>query len=98
VVANAFASVEEHSEPAVVDDGEIDVAARELVDSPPLVVLRWAERRFGSRLVFATAFGAAGCVLVDLIGRYRLAIDVVTLDTGLLFDETYEVWHALEER
>jgi phosphoadenosine phosphosulfate reductase len=60
--------------------------------------LRWAADRYGSRLTFATGFGAEGCVLVDLIGRHQLAIDVFTLDTGLLFPETYDLWKQLETR
>ena len=49
-------------------------------------------------MVFATGFGAEGCVLIDLVARHGLAIDLVTLDTGLLFDETYALWRRLEER
>ena len=43
-------------------------------------------------------FGPEGCVLIDLIGRHRLPIDLFTLDTGLFFDETYELWRGLEKR
>ncbi len=63
-----------------------------------LDVLRWASARFGQRLTFATGFGVEGCVIVDLIGRHRLPIDVFTLDTSLLFPQTYALWKRLEER
>src|SRR5262249_15610094 len=43
-------------------------------------------------------FGPEGCVLLDMIGRHRLPIDVFTLDTGLLFPETYALWRRLESR
>lgn len=69
-----------------------------LETAEPLDVLRWSAEAFGPRLTFATGFGAEGCVLVDLIGRHRLPIDVFTLDTGLLFPETRELWGRLEER
>ena len=71
--------------------------ARALEGRPPLEVLRWAVDRF-PRITFATGFGVEGCVLIDLIGRHALPIDVFTLDTGLLFPETYELWHRLQER
>ena len=74
-----------------------DVGAA-LETAEPLDVLRWSAAAFGPRLTFATGFGAEGCVLVDLIGRHRLPIDVFTLDTGLLFPETYALWARLEER
>ncbi len=61
-------------------------------------VLRWASRQFGRRLTFATGFGAEGCVVIDLIARANLPIDVFTLETGVLFPETYELWRTLEQR
>lgn len=77
---------------------EIDRAAEVLEGRTPAEILAWAAGRFAPRLTFATAFGAEGCVLVDVIGRHRLPIDVFTLDTGLLFPETYALWRQLEER
>ena len=77
---------------------EIADAAEALEGRSPADVLAWAAGRFAPRITFATAFGAEGCVLVDLIARHHLAIDVFTLDTGLLFPETYALWRRLEER
>lgn len=75
------------------------VQARETLDGRSAVeILAWAAERFGPQVTFATAFGAEGCVLVDLIGRHGLAIDIFTLDTGLLFPETYALWRRLEDR
>jgi phosphoadenylyl-sulfate reductase (thioredoxin) len=64
----------------------------------PEEVLTWAADRFAGRIVFATGFGAEGCVLIDLIARLRLPIDLITLDTGLFFDETVALWRRLERR
>ena len=60
-------------------------------------VLHWATSRF-PRLTFATGFGVEGCLLVDAIARASLPVDLFTLDTGLLFPETYDLWRRLEER
>ena len=60
--------------------------------------LRWAAARFAPRMALATGFGAEGCVLIDLVARHSLPIDLFTLDTGLLFPETYGLWRELEER
>lgn len=73
-------------------------ADRALEGRAPEQVLAWAAERFAPRIVFTTAFGAEGCVLLDLIARHRLPIDVVTLDTGLLFPETLAFWLRLEQR
>ena len=59
-------------------------------------LLRWGSRLLGPRLTFATGFGAEGCVIIDLIARASLPIDVFTLDTGVLFPETYALWRKLE--
>jgi len=61
-------------------------------------VLAWAAGRFAPRIGLATGFGAEGCVLIHLIGSQQLPIDIFTLDTGLLFPETYELWRRLEAR
>jgi phosphoadenylyl-sulfate reductase (thioredoxin) len=76
----------------------VAVDVSDLEGRPPASILAWAAERFAPRITFATAFGTEGCVLVDLIARHHLPIDVLTLDTGLYFPETYELWRRLEER
>ena len=60
--------------------------------------LRWAEATFAPRLTLATGFGAEGCVIIDLVARMGLNVDIFTLDTGVLFPETYDLWKRLEDR
>lgn len=79
---------------AVIDIG---AASRALEGSSPVEILRWATSRV-PRVAFATGFGAEGCVLIDLIAREQLPVDVFTLDTGVLFPETYALWRALEAK
>ena len=67
-----------------------------LEGKPPTEILAWAVANLGPRVAFATGFGAEGCVLIDLIARAKLPIELFTLDTGLLFPETYALWAALE--
>ena len=81
-----------------IESIHIGTAARELEGRSPAEILRWASQQHGDKLTFATGFGAEGCVIIDLIARHSLPIDVFTLDTGLLFPETYELWHQLEAR
>ena len=79
-------------------EATLERRAAELEGRPAADVLRWAVERYAHRLTFATGFGPEGCVLIDLIGRERLPIDLFTLDTGLLFEETYALWRVLEKR
>lgn len=73
-------------------------ASQGLAGKTPLEVLAWAAANAGPRVAFATGFGAEGCVIIDLIARAQLPIEVFTLDTGLLFPETYALWRELEAR
>lgn len=81
-------------------DARIDVPARaaELEGKAALEILTWASRTVGPKLTFATGFGAEGCVIIDLIAKAGLPIDLFTLDTGVLFPETYALWRALETK
>ena len=94
------------AEAAVTDGGRrqaasaraaaLDDARARLADAAPSEILRWAAERFAPRLAFATGFGPEGLVILDLVARHRLEVDVFTLDTGLLFPETYALWRVLE--
>jgi len=86
------------SNPTRTESDDLEAAAWRLEAHPPERILAVAAARFGPRIAFATGFGPEGCVLLDMIGRHRLAIDVFTLDTGLLFPETYDLWRRLEAR
>ena len=76
---------------------ELERRSEDLEGSRPEEILYWASRRFSSKLTFATGFGPEGCAIIDMIARYNLNIDIFTLDTGLFFPETYELWAKLEK-
>lgn len=48
--------------------------------------------------VFTTSFGAEDMVLIELIHANRLPIEVITLDTGRLPEETYQLMQRAEAR
>jgi phosphoadenosine phosphosulfate reductase len=50
------------------------------------------------RVVFTTSFGLEDQAIAHAIFVQGLAIDVVTLDTGRLFPETYDLWDRTETR
>ena len=50
------------------------------------------------RVVFTTSFGIEDQAITHTICSQALAIDVVTLDTGRLFPQTYELWAQTERR
>jgi phosphoadenosine phosphosulfate reductase len=57
-----------------------------------------ARREISGRMVFTTSFGIEDQVIADSIFTQEIGIEVVTLDTGRLFPETYELWSKTERR
>lgn len=49
------------------------------------------------RSVFTTSFGMEDQIITHMICEQGLEIDIVTLDTGRMFEETYAVWEATEK-
>jgi len=49
------------------------------------------------KIVFTTSFGIEDQAILQLINDRDLDIDVVTLDTGRLFRETYDLWAKTEQ-
>jgi phosphoadenosine phosphosulfate reductase len=60
-------------------------------------VLQQAVRDF-PQVCFASSLGAEDMVLTDLIDKYRLKIEMFSLDTGRLPQETYNLMQAVFER
>ncbi|MDO8349519.1 MAG: phosphoadenylyl-sulfate reductase [Gallionella sp.] len=62
-----------------------------------VAVLRQAVNDFAP-VCFASSLGAEDMVLTDLIARHGLDIEIFSLDTGRLPQETYELMQAVSER
>jgi phosphoadenosine phosphosulfate reductase len=60
-------------------------------------LLAGAVHRFG-RVVYANSLGAEAMVLTDLIATEVPQIDMVSIDTGRLHEETYELLEKLQRR
>jgi phosphoadenosine phosphosulfate reductase len=60
------------------------------------VVAHEAKSELNGRRVFTTSFGLEDQVLSHFIFGAKLPIEVITLDTGRLFPETYELWAKTE--
>jgi phosphoadenosine phosphosulfate reductase len=58
-------------------------------------LLAWAIERFGRRFAVVTSFQAEGMVVLDLARRIDPGVRVLTLDTGRLPEETFQVIEAV---
>jgi phosphoadenosine phosphosulfate reductase len=61
-------------------------------------VLEEMARWFGSQAKLACSFQKETSVLIDMCARLDAPPGFFTLDTGVLFPETYEMWSELEDR
>lgn len=54
-------------------------------------LIEWAQQTWGSRFAVVTSFQAEGMVLLDMAARRDPGVRVITLDTGRLPEETYQM-------
>jgi phosphoadenosine phosphosulfate reductase len=56
-----------------------------------LEIVEWAVKKFENSLVFASSMGAEDQVLTDMLVKVSPDTRIITLDTGRLFPETYQI-------
>lgn len=74
---------------------ELSLSLTRLAPAARLAELR---RALTGRIVFTHGFGLEGQLIFHWLCELDLDIDVVTLDTGRLFPETYALWAETERR
>jgi phosphoadenosine phosphosulfate reductase len=70
----------------------------DLESASPQEVLEHLVEHFHPRLYVACSFQKEASVIMDMLLRIEPEARFFTLDTGLLFPETYETWRQLEDR
>lgn len=53
---------------------------------------------YTDKVVFSTSFGQEDQVITDFIDKAKAAITIFTLDTGRMFQETYDVFHRTQKK
>lgn len=97
----AFDPHEAYSSGPELDLAGLDTLARDLAAAASLDAgdrLAELRQRVTGRLVFTTSFGLEDQVVTHLIASRDLPIEIVTLDTGRLFGEVYDLWASTEAR
>jgi phosphoadenosine phosphosulfate reductase len=60
--------------------------------------LAFLASEYEGKVVFSTSFGQEDQVITALIAKNDLPISIFTLDTGRLFQETYDVFHKTQKK
>lgn len=64
----------------------------------PQDILRWASETYGNKLAVVTSFQITGIVTLHMLQDIAPQTPVLTLDTGYLFPETYDLIDILEKK
>jgi phosphoadenosine phosphosulfate reductase len=75
-----------------------DELAPDLEQASAQEVLEHMVEQFHPRLYVACSFQKEASVIMDMLLKIEPEARFFTLDTGVLFPETYETWRRLEER
>ena len=67
-------------------------------DLSPTNRLRKLREEIAGRIVFTTSFGLEDQVILHMLVEGGIDVDLVTLDTGRLFPQTYDLWAETEKR
>ena len=76
----------------------ITILSEAIKDKNVVEQLRYLAEKFKGKIAFSTSFGQEDQVITDLIFTHDLPIEVFTLDTGRMFEETYQVWHETQKK
>jgi len=82
---------------------ELPAISAKFETQSPQEILAWAIETYREKLTMATAFGAEGCALLDMMAQLRdtrgLAMpDIFNLDSGYQFPQTLNLKKKLEDR
>jgi len=69
----------------------------DLESAPAEDVLAYGVERFHPRMFVACSFQKEASVIMDMLVRIEPEARFFTLDTGVLFQDTYETWRQLED-
>jgi len=61
-------------------------------------IIRLSQKEFNEKLVFASSLSEEDQVIIDLILKAAGSIETFTLDTGRLFQETYELLDRTQKK
>lgn len=61
-------------------------------------IIKFAHKEFAGRITFASSLGEEDQIITDMIANVTPDIEIFTLDTGRLFQETYELLAKTQKR
>ena len=82
----------------LIDELEAGEVSVEFEGEEPWTVIEWAIERFAPRIAISTAFQIDGIAVLDMAYEVDPGIEVFSVDTGRLPEESYALIEQLRER
>lgn len=79
-------------------EAELKRISEDFETAHPADILRWAVETYGDKLAVVTSFQPTGIVTLHMLSEIAPRTPILSLDTGLLFPETYALTDDLERR
>ena len=76
----------------------METLQRNLEEATATEILSWAVETYGDAFAVSTSFQSEGMVIVDMVARLAKRPRVLTLDTGRLPPETYQMIETVRDR
>jgi phosphoadenosine phosphosulfate reductase len=76
----------------------IEILERDLSQKTITDQLKFLSEKFIGKIAFSTSFGQEDQVITDIIFKHHIPVEIFTLDTGRLFEETYKLWNLTEKK
>jgi phosphoadenosine phosphosulfate reductase len=80
------------------NEAELAALNQRFAGASPQEILKWAAATFGEALAVVTSFQPTGIVTLHMLSEIAPHTAILTLDTELLFPETYALMADLEQR
>ncbi len=77
---------------------KVEKLSLKFMDTPPQEVLSWFANEFSGKIAFSTSLGAEDQVITHLLAGMNSAVKIFTLDTGRLFQETYDLLDITQKK
>jgi phosphoadenosine phosphosulfate reductase len=76
----------------------LETLQRNLEEATATEILAWAVETYGDAFAVSTSFQSEGMVIVDMVARIAQHPRILTLDTGRLPPETYQMIETVRDR
>ena len=76
----------------------IEQLNKEFAEESIVETLNYLVENHPGKVIFTTSFGYEDQVITDMVFKNNIDIEVITLDTGRLFPETYKVYRSTLEK